>query len=265
MRSLLALLSLAAAQAFAADPAVIYLAGDSTMAEKTAEVRPETGWGEKLSKFFDDRAVRVENHAKNGCSTRSFIAEGRWTALVDALHAGDYVFIQFGHNDEAVDRKDVYTPPDEYRGNLARFVTDVRAHEATPVLLTPVMRRRFDQRGQLQDTHGAYPDIVRKLAADQAVALIDMHRDSAGVLREYGAEGSKKLFLILPPGANPNYPQGIEDNTHFSPLGAEEMAAIAVDELLELVPELARHVKQKPARTSQLFKDSEQLRFDAVP
>jgi len=266
MRLLLVLLALLAAGVAAAEePAVIYLAGDSTMAEKTAEARPETGWGEKLSKFFDDKAIRIENRAKNGRSTRTFIAEGRWADIVKALRAGDYVFIQFGHNDAKADRNDVFTPPDDFRRNLLAFVADVRAAKATPVLLTPVMRRSFSDRGELLDTHGIYPDIVRKVAADQAVPLIDMHRDSARVLREYGAEGSKKLFLILAPGQSTNYPQGVTDNSHFSPLGAEEMAAVAVDEIRELVPGLARHLKDRPAKTSQLIQDSMQFRLDLTP
>ena len=246
MRSWLAALSLVALRAFGADPTVIYLAGDSTMAEKSAEARPETGWGEKLSKFFDSSAVRVDNRAMNGRSTRSFIAEGRWSSIVRSLHAGDYVFIQFGHNDSKIDKKELYASPDDYGRNLANFVSQVRSRQATPVLLTPVMRRRFDEKGELHDSHGAYPDVVRKLAAAQSVPLIDMHRDSARILREYGAEGSKKLFLILPPGAHPHYRKGIEDNTHFSPLGAEEMAAIAVDAIRELLPDLAAHLKEKP-------------------
>ncbi len=228
----------------------IYLAGDSTMAEKLEERRPETGWGEKLPKFFD-AGVSVENHARDGLSTRTFIEAGRWKSLIDKVRPGDYVFIQFGHNDGR-QAKDSYTPPDDFRRNLAGFVADVRARQATPVLLTPVMRRQFDDRGELQDTHGPYPQIVRKLAAEQSVALIDMHRGSARVLREYGVEESKKLFLFLAPGTNPNYPQGIEDNTHFSPLGAEEMAALTVDALRELLPDLARHLKGKPAETSAM-------------
>lgn len=265
MRRLLALLTALVAHTAAADAAVIYLAGDSTMAEKTAEVRPETGWGEKLAKFFDDTAVRIENRAKNGRSTRMFIAEGRWDDIVKALRPGDYVFIQFGHNDAKVERKELFTSPDDFGKNLTRFVADVRAAKATPVLFTPVMRRSFNERGELQDTHGIYPDVTRKVAKDQAVAMIDMHRDSARVLREYGAEGSKKLFLILAPGQSVNYPQGSNDNSHFSPLGAEEMAAIAVDAIREFIPDLAQHLKEKPARISQMIQDSRQFRVDLTP
>ena len=219
------------------------------MAQKPAERRPETGWGEKLPKFFDT-GVRIENHARDGRSTRTFIEEDRWKKLLDKVQTGDYVFIQFGHNDERP-AKTSYTPPEDFRRNLAGFVVDVRARKATPVLITPVMRRRFDAQGELQDTHGAYPDIVRKLAAEQAVALMDLHRDSARVLREYGAEKSKELFLFLAPGANPNYPRGLEDNSHFSPLGAEEMAALAVDAIRELLPDLARHLKEPAGKGEQ--------------
>jgi lysophospholipase L1-like esterase len=138
----------------------------------------------------------------------------------------------------------------------------VRAAKATPVVLTPIMRRSFDDRGKLQDTHGVYPEIARKVAAEQSVALIDMHGDSGRVLREYGVEGSKKLFLILAAGQSTNYPQGVTDNTHFSPLGAEEMAAIAVDEIRSLIPDLAQHLKDKPTKTSQMILDSQQFRVE---
>jgi lysophospholipase L1-like esterase len=265
MQSLLAVLTLLAAGVAAADPAVIYLAGDSTMAEKTAEARPETGWGEKLGKFFDDQAIRIENRAKNGRSTKSFIAEGRWDEIVKALHAGDYVFIQFGHNDEKVADQSVFTAPDDYGRNIAKFIADVRAAKATPVVLTPVMRRSFNDRGELQDTHGIYPEIARKVAGEQSVALIDMHGDSGRVLREYGPEESKKLFLILAPGQSANYPQGVADNTPFSPLGAEEMAAIAVDEIRAVIPDLAKHLKDKPAKVAQMIEDSRQFRVELTP
>jgi lysophospholipase L1-like esterase len=207
----------------------IFLAGDSTMAAKLPEKRPETGWGEMLGRHFKDGKVKIENRAMNGRSTKTFISEGRWQAIVDKLKKGDYVFIQFGHNDESKDKGERYTPPEDYRKNLIRFVSDVRSKGGHPVLLTPVMRRRFDQDGKFYDTHGEYPDIVRAVAAEQRVPLIDMHRTSEVVIVRYGVEDSKKLFLQLKPGENPNYPKGIDDNTHFSPLGAEEMAKLVVD------------------------------------
>jgi lysophospholipase L1-like esterase len=226
--TLLALLLFAPA-AFADEPVTVFIAGDSTAANKAENKRPETGWGEQLQKRFDEKRVRIDNHAANGRSTKSFIAEGRWQALLDKVRAGDYVLIQFGHNDESKDKGDRYTPPEDFRANLTRFVNDVRAKRATPVLLTPVMRRRFDKDGKFYDTHGEYPDLTRRVAAEQKVALIDMHRMSEKVLVKYGPEESRKLFLQLKAGENPNYPEGVEDNTHFSPLGADIMAALAVD------------------------------------
>jgi lysophospholipase L1-like esterase len=219
--------------AFGKEPVTIYLAGDSTMAPKLPEKRPETGWGEALQKFFDERKVRVENLAQNGRSTRTFIADNRWRALVARIKKGDYVFIEFGHNDGVKEKVDRYTPPDEYRRNLLRFISDVREKQAIPVLLTPVVRRRFDVQGVFYDTLGEYPGIVRSIASEKRVALIDMHRKSEALLKESGLEGSRKLFLQLRPGENSNYPNGVEDNTHFSPLGAEKMAALAVEGIME--------------------------------
>jgi len=226
----------------AKSPITVFLAGDSTMAEKTADKRPETGWGEMLVPYFDATEVKVENHAKNGRSTRSFIAEKLWQTLIERVKAGDYVFIQFGHNDEK-ENTERYASPADYRTNLLRFVMEVRAKKAFPVLLTPVVRRRFDEKGSFYDTHGSYPDVVRSVASELKVPLIDMHRKSEAVLREYGAEKSKMLFLQLKPNENPNYPQGIEDNTHFNPRGAEVMAQIAVEGIKEQKLGLAKYLK----------------------
>lgn len=241
--ALFALLLFAPA-ARADEPVTVFLAGDSTMAHKEENKRPETGWGEQLQKRFDERRVRIDNHAANGRSTKTFISEGRWQALIDKVKPGDYVLIQFGHNDESKDKGDRYTPPDDFRANLTRFVAEVRAKRATPVLLTPVMRRRFDAAGKFYDTHGEYPDLTRRVAAELKVALIDMHRMSEKVLVQYGPEGSRKLFLQLKPGENPNYPDGVEDNTHFSPLGADIMAALAVEGFREQGLGLVKFLKK---------------------
>ena len=217
----------------AEQPVTLFLAGDSTIAEKLASKRPETGWGEYLGVQFLPGKVVVDNRARNGRSTRTFIEEGRWQALVDYIRPGDYVFIQFGHNDASVQKADRYTPPADYRRNLERFVADVRARRATPILLTPVARRRFEG-GRLLPSHGEYPQIVRAIAKEQDVALIDLLARSEAMLREAGDEGSKSLFLWLKPGVNPNYQDGVEDDTHFSPTGARGMAEAVADGLRAL-------------------------------
>jgi lysophospholipase L1-like esterase len=209
-------------------PVTVFLAGDSTCAAKLPEKRPETGWGEMLQGYFDAGKVRIENHAQNGRSTKTFISEGRWQAIIDKMQKGDFVLVQFGHNDESKEKGERYTPPEDYRRNLIRFVGDVKAKNANIVLLTPVMRRRFDKDGKFYDTHGEYPDIVRAVAAEYKVPLIDMHALSEVVIAHHGVEGSRKLFLQLKPGEEPNYPNGIEDNTHFSPRGAWEMAKLVI-------------------------------------
>ena len=241
--TLLAVLLLAPA-AYGQAPVTVFLAGDSTMAPKQENKRPETGWGEQLQKRFDEKKLRIDNHAANGRSTKTFISEGRWQTLIDKVTEGDYVLIQFGHNDQSKDKGERYTPPDDFRHNLERFIAEVRAKKATPVLLTPVMRRRFDKDGKFYDSHGEYPDLTRRVAAEQRVALIDTHRLSEKVLVKYGPEESRKLFLQLKAGENPNYPQGVEDNTHFSPLGADLMAALAVDGFREQKLGLVKFLKK---------------------
>jgi lysophospholipase L1-like esterase len=212
----------------------VYLAGDSTCANKLTEKRPETGWGEMMQQYFDPVRVVIDNHAQNGRSTKTFISEGRWQAIVDKLKKGDFVFVQFGHNDESKEKGERYTPPADYRANLIRFVKDVKAKKANIVLLTPVMRRSFDKDGNFVDKHPPeYPDAVRTVAKEQKVPLIDMHRKSEAIIKRYGVEGSRALFLQLKPDESPNYPKGIEDNTHFVPKGAEEMAKLVVEGIRE--------------------------------
>jgi N-acyl-D-amino-acid deacylase len=221
----------------------LHLAGDSTMAEKLASKRPETGWGEMLQSHFKEDRVQVRNYAKNGRSTRTFISEGLWDALLANIREGDYVFIQFGHNDQPKEKVDRFTSPADYQANLKRFVADVRARKAIPVLMTPVMRRRFDVHGAVQNTHAEYPDLVRAVARETNTPLLDHHRESARVLSTYGPNGSVALFLQLKPGENPNYPEGVADNTHFSPKGAAVMAELAAAALRAAGLPLARELR----------------------
>ena len=241
--ALIFLSAMVSARAQSSPHVTVFLAGDSTCAIKQPEKRPETGWGEMLGKYFKDDAVRIENRALNGRSTKSFIAEGHWQKIVDDLKKGDYVFIQFGHNDESKDKGDRYTPPDDFRRNLIRFVDEVRARGGHPVLLTPVMRRRFDNDGKFYDTHGEYPDLVRGVAREKKVPLIDMHRKTETLLVRLGPDDSRKLFLQLKRGENPNYPDGIEDNTHFNPTGADEVAKLVVEGIRNSKSGLRKYLK----------------------
>ena len=227
--------------AYTSAQVTVYLAGDSTCANKTADKRPETGWGEMLQQYFDPAKVKIENHAQNGRSTKSFIDEGRWQAIVDKLKKGDWVFIEFGHNDEKKDKPAVYASPEDYKLNLAKFINETRAKGATPVLMTPVSRRKFEK-SVLVKTHGEYPDAVKAVAKEKKVPVIDMESKSASVLSKYGDEGSRSLFLQLKPGENPNYPKGVEDNTHFNPTGAGEMAKLAIEGIREGKLKLRKYI-----------------------
>lgn len=238
-------LLLLSATAFAGEPITIFLAGDSTCAAKLPEKRPETGWGEMFGSHFKPGVVKIDNRAMNGRSTKTFISEGRWQAIINDLKKGDYVFIQFGHNDSSKDKGERYTPPEDYRKNLIRFIEDVRAKKATPVLLTPVMRRRFDNEGRFYDTHGEYPGIVRSVAKEYKAPLLDLHRETGTLIKIYGEEKSRRLFLQLKPGENANYPKGIEDNTHFSPEGADAVAQEVADEIVRTKLGLRKYIVSK--------------------
>ncbi len=220
----------------------VFLAGDSTMSIKLDTKRPETGWGEKLGLFFN-KDVEIVNLAKNGRSTRTFIEEGRWERLIDSLKADDYVFIQFGHNDQSKQKVDRYTPPEDYKRNLVRFVNDVRAKHGIPVLLTSVMRRRFDENGEFYDVHGVYPGLVREVADELDVYLIDHHKSSEKLFRKLGEEGTIKLFLHVKPGETKNYPDGKTDNTHFNDYGAKVVANLVAKELKASKIPLGKKIK----------------------
>jgi len=218
----------------------VWLIGDSTMSVKETKTYPETGWGMPFVYFFDS-TVKVDNRAQNGRSTRTFMQENRWQPVVDALQEGDYVFVQFGHNDE-VSTKKSYTTEEEFKKNLVKYITDTRSKKAIPVLLTPVARRLFDSLGNVKGTHDVYAQIVRNVAKENNVPLIDLDKKGQELLQALGVEKSKLLFNQLAPGEHPNYPQGKEDNTHFNELGARMIAQIVLKEIKELHLELVERV-----------------------
>ncbi|VXD21258.1 rhamnogalacturonan acetylesterase [Marinoscillum sp. 108] len=219
---------------------VIYLIGDSTCAEKEVNAYPETGWGMPFVHFFDE-SIKVDNRAKNGRSTKSFMDEGRWEAVLKMLNSGDYVFIQFGHNDEVPSKVGRYTTPEEFQANLRGYVIDTRKKGALPVLLTPVSRRSFEN-GELVDTHEHYAQLVREVAQSNDVPLIDMTTLSMELVRNLGETESKWLYHHLDAGEHPNYPQGKSDDTHFNELGARKMAQLVLDGIRELNLELKNHI-----------------------
>jgi lysophospholipase L1-like esterase len=222
----------------------IYLIGDSTMSIKSTSAYPETGWGMPFVHFFDSTVV-VDNRAKNGRSTRTFISENLWQPVADQLQEGDYVFMQFGHNDEVKEKTDRYTSPADYKKNLTRFITETRNKKAIPVVLTPVARRKFANDGRVMETHAEYSEWVRQVAKELSVPLIDLDTKSQVLYQAMGDENSKLLFLQLAAGEHPNYPEGKNDNTHFNELGARKIAQIVLSEIVALRLELSGRIVNK--------------------
>lgn len=206
----------------------IWMMGDSTMAIKAENKYPETGWGVPFAQQFKDY-VTVVNTAKNGRSSKSFIREGLWDKVYQGAQPGDYVFIQFGHNDEKVDKPNVGSSIDEYKANLSLFVTSLRAKKVIPVLLTPIARRLFSG-DSLQDTHKGYPKAVKAVADSLHVPLIDLTQLSSALLQKQGKDQSVGLFLHLAAGA-PNYPNGVTDNTHLNTVGAQAISDLVVQDI----------------------------------
>lgn len=223
----------------------IFIAGDSTASIKETKAFPETGWGMPFVYFWDS-SVTVVNKAKNGRSTSSFRKEGLWQQILDESGEGDYVFIQFGHNDEVATKK-TYTTEAEFKNNLKQYVTEARQKKMIPVLLTPMARRKFDSTGTIVGTHDVYAQITRDVAAEEKVALFDMDKLTQNLYQQFGVEQSKLLFLQLKPGEHPNYPEGKEDNTHFSELGARLVAQLVLSEIKSQLPELAERIS-KPVK-----------------
>ncbi|MDJ1468704.1 glycosyl hydrolase family 28 protein [Xanthocytophaga flava] len=207
----------------------IFLIGDSTMANKAPSDAPETGWGMVFSEFFTTD-VEIQNHAVNGRSTKSFRTLGHWDKVHNQLQKGDWVLIQFGHNDQKVSDTSRYAAPQtDYKQNLIRYIKETRAKGASPILLTPVMRRKFDENGNFVDQHGDYPAVVKAVAKELNVPLIDLHEASRKVIVNHGVEGSKQLFMHLEGKVYPKFPEKKIDDTHFSKYGASVMASLVAD------------------------------------
>ncbi|SDH61369.1 Lysophospholipase L1 [Chryseobacterium taeanense] len=229
---------------FAQQKPTLFLIGDSTMADKeNPEKNPEHGWGQMLPIVMTSGIV-IQNHATNGRSSKSFRTEGRWDKVMKQLKKGDFVIIQFGHNDQKVNDSSRFTNPyTQYRANLERYVNEIRAKGAIPILMTSIVRRNFNENGVLVDTHKEYPLVVRMVANDLKVDFVDLQLLTEQMEISYGPEKSKKLHLHFAEGENPYYPKGKDDDTHLSKLGAETVAKLAANSLKNLNIGLEKYIK----------------------
>lgn len=243
MKKLWLLFPLILSCTFPQDPPTLHLAGDSTMADKAyVPNNPEKGWGQVLPLYLQE-GIGLRNHALNGRSTKSFREEGHWDSLLLAVNKGDYVIIQFGHNDQSPEKGvERYSPPEQYKANLQRFVEEVRSKQAIPILATPISRRKFEGDSLIR-THGSYPDKMREVAKEMEVPLLELEERSRELILTFGEQRSKQLFLHYLPGEYARFPQGKEDNTHLSPTGAFAVCDLAVEELKRELPELMPYFK----------------------
>ncbi|MGP9539251.1 rhamnogalacturonan acetylesterase [Brachybacterium sp. AOP43-C2-M15] len=237
-----------------ARPLRVVLAGDSTVAPYVATAYPMCGWGAHLGAALTARVaeaaaaagpVHVVDLAKNGATTQSHRDDGLWAGVLDAAAPGDVVAIQFGHNDA---KHEHLAPWGGYTAALDRMVEEVRALGALPVLCTPVARRHYED-GTLLHTHGEYPAAAIALAERRDVPLLDLNARTRGLIDSLGEEPSRRLFTQLPAGASILYPEGIEDNTHFTVDGAIIVAEVVAELLAPMVLHALAARSQAPDRS----------------
>jgi lysophospholipase L1-like esterase len=198
----------------------------------------------KVYLIGDSTMSLYDNRAKPGRSTRTFLAENRWKPIADSLHEGDYVMIQFGHNDEgdSIKYKDRFTPVPDFKKNMIKFITEAQAKKANPILVTPVSRRQFDKSGNMKETHVEYSKAVFEVGEQYHVPVIDLDKKSRELYQQMGEAKAKILFMELDSAEHPNYPLGRHDGTHFNEYGARKIAQLVLNELkVQQIP-LADHI-----------------------
>ncbi|MBO6254021.1 MAG: rhamnogalacturonan acetylesterase [Bacteroidaceae bacterium] len=245
----------------------IFIIGDSTAAKKDlSKGSPERGWGMALQCYFDPSFIRVDNHAVNGRSSLSFINEGRWEKVLSLIQPGDYVIIQFGHNDEKPGATRHTDPGSTFDYILAKYVRETRELGGVPIIMNPVVRRNFakeivQSKGDdeslrnttfkdgdksiegdtLKDTHGLYRVAPRDVAQRMHCLFIDANQITHDLEQGLGVEGSKKLHMWYKPGQHSALPNGRQDNTHYNIWGAHQVAALFADALCTEIPLLQKY------------------------
>lgn len=253
-----------------ADTITVFMIGDSTMANKPLDKEnQERGWGQMLPIYLEG-AIKVDNHAVNGRSSKSFIDEGRWEKVREQIRPGDYVIIQFGHNDEKAKSPDLYTVPGStFDANLKKFVNETREKGGTPILMNSIVRRNFPANGiaaaqtddrqktwkkglenypaegdTLVDTHGDYRIAPKNVAEEMGVVFVDMNTLTHELVQGLGKDSSKDLFMWMPVGKYEFAPNGRIDNTHLNVYGGIVVSRLAVNALAEEVPALKPYIRR---------------------
>ena len=218
----------------------IFWAGDSTVKQNSIATYPQTGIGQMFHRYVRNMQVQIENHAENGRSTKSFIDEGRLAVIYDRMKPGDFLFIQFGHNDEKPEDPTRYADPErDYPANLEKFVNAARNKGAIPVIITPLTRWNR-QHSSAKYHHDDWAASCRRTAERLNVALIDLTRMSEELVDSLGDRARTNFYMNLPAGVYPAYPDGLKDGTHLQPLGAMTFAGLIARALYDLGGDYAR-------------------------
>lgn len=220
----------------------VWVTGDSTVQTYSSTYAPQAGWGQMLDRYLTED-VTVTNKSIGGRSSKNFISQGRLDSVLLSIRPGDYLFAQFGHNDNTYGKDDRYAAPADYKEYLRTFVEGARQRGATPVIVTPVSRRDYNADGTAKVSFPAYVDAAREIAAETDALLVDLSASSRAYLTEIGAEEAKKVFLWVEPGVYPNRPNGTQDNTHFQEYGAIQMARLVATDVAAFDDPLADEVE----------------------
>ncbi len=225
------------------DKISIYIAGDSTACNYEAVRSPRTGWGQVLGQCFTDQVI-IKNEAISGRSSKSFINEGALEKIIRQIIPGDYLLIQFGHNDEKKENPARYTEAfTTFKLYLTQYIRSAQNKQAVPVLLTPIQRCQFDQNGKIMPTHGDYPKAMLDLAALEQVPVIDLTEQTRILMERVGPEKSNLFFMNLKPGEFSNYPNGSRDNTHLRQEGALEIVRLVTAGIRQVKLPLEKYIR----------------------
>lgn len=231
----------------------VFIAGDSTVTDQDHE--PWSAWGQMLPAFFGPK-IAVANHAESGETMRSFVGEQRFAKMFSQVRRGDYLMMQFGHNDQKPGKG--YVSPESYRDLLTKYIDMAREKGATPILVTSMNRRSFDAEGKIKDTLAPYPDVVRRLGVEKHVTVIDLNAMSSTLYEAIGEPNSRSLFVYAPAHTYPNQPEALHDDTHFNSYGAWELARCVALGLIESHSPLAKYLRHPHDRFDPRHPDAVQ-------
>ena len=221
----------------------IFLCGNSTVVDQDKE--PWASWGQMIPRFFND-SICIANYAESGESANTFIGAGRLKKALTQMKAGDYIFMEFGHNDQKQKGpgKGAYY---SFMTSLKTYIDEARARGAHPVLVTPTQRRSFNEAGKIEDTHGEFPEAMRWLAAKENVPLINLNELTRTLYEALGVDNSKRAFAHYPANTYPGQKTALADNTHFNTFGAYQVAKCVIEGMRQATPELIKYLRPYPA------------------